>query len=402
MGYSINALLDPLSFGLSVTISIFIIGINFGLSFLYMKYLKCYYLRTQSPVATLARYHMYSKYVQGVLSICSIIIILLLLLSPFSVEVREYRLASRIIILLGAFVLAAVIAVGNRIFFHSLICKISNTHESLIDFAQQIIRYYGYTFGIMCIFLVIFTFEQTVLVQVLSDNVLVETICYVLAYIAVSMVLPFAYQGILKASRLSSNDLSYSISCFIQDATHKKVALYQWSTRNKRQAQALVMNFFGVKIFLSDYLLEHFSKEEVNAIIGHELGHIQKRHLWHRRVAILSVVIFFYLLTSLMDVYKVPIGWGFLLLFLCGVGVAALVLLLWRIQEREADRYVLDIGVEPDVLVSALQKLAVLNDSPFKLSLLEEKFQTHPSFENRIRWIREKANGNTNKLPNRR
>jgi len=64
---------------------------------------------------------------------------------------------------------------------------------------------------------------------------------------------------------------------------------------------------------------------------------------------------------------------------------------LLKLHERHADEYVIKSGINPDVLISALTKLHNLNDEPKSLSKLEEKFSTHPSLENRIKYINEFA-----------
>ena len=64
----------------------------------------------------------------------------------------------------------------------------------------------------------------------------------------------------------------------------------------------------------------------------------------------------------------------------------------YRKQEKQADEFVLKIGVHPEVLISALLKLGRLNHMVPKLKKLDERFQTHPSMARRIEQI-EKISG---------
>ncbi len=60
-----------------------------------------------------------------------------------------------------------------------------------------------------------------------------------------------------------------------------------------------------------------------------------------------------------------------------------------REHEREADEYVVKNGIEAEVLISALRKIAYLNDEPESSSETYEKLSTHPALVNRIKHITE-------------
>ena len=64
----------------------------------------------------------------------------------------------------------------------------------------------------------------------------------------------------------------------------------------------------------------------------------------------------------------------------------------YRKQEKQADEFALKIGVQPEVMITALLKLTKLNHMVPKLIKLDERFQTHPSLARRIRQI-EKISG---------
>ena len=58
-----------------------------------------------------------------------------------------------------------------------------------------------------------------------------------------------------------------------------------------------------------------------------------------------------------------------------------------RIQERQADKYVIKSGIDINTYISALRKIAMLNDAMTKTNKFDDKFQTHPSLEKRISWL---------------
>jgi len=62
-----------------------------------------------------------------------------------------------------------------------------------------------------------------------------------------------------------------------------------------------------------------------------------------------------------------------------------------RTDEKEADEYVIKSGIKPRMYISALRKLYLLDDYPESLRTHEEKLSTHPSLENRIKYINEFA-----------
>lgn len=64
---------------------------------------------------------------------------------------------------------------------------------------------------------------------------------------------------------------------------------------------------------------------------------------------------------------------------------------IYRLQERQADSFVLELGIDGTVFISALYKLAKFNHAVMKYNKLDEKLMTHSSMAKRIRWIMEKS-----------
>ena len=66
----------------------------------------------------------------------------------------------------------------------------------------------------------------------------------------------------------------------------------------------------------------------------------------------------------------------------------------------QADEYVLSLGIEPEVMITSLFKLAKLNNTVMKFKKHDETFQTHPGYDRRIKWIMKKGNISEESLNN--
>jgi STE24 endopeptidase len=129
-------------------------------------------------------------------------------------------------------------------------------------------------------------------------------------------------------------------------------------------------------VFLSDCLLRQLDEEEVEAVFGHEVGHVQCRHLLLRVLAILVPVSLWLLiraacpeaagrLEAMLAVdrpgFQLPLG----LMLLLGLGLYMLVVFggYCRILEMQADlfgcRFSCRDGARPaEAFIAALEKLA--------------------------------------------
>ena len=162
------------------------------------------------------------------------------------------------------------------------------------------------------------------------------------------------------------------------------IDLYSIDWRKFKIANAFQAGPSKFSVFVSNYLLENMSNEEVNAVMAHELAHAKRKHAMK--------ISGLFLLTSIigMDLFVVaalvqtsiwslmPILAGFVVLFLG----PQLVLRLQRKFELEADEIAVRALGEGRPLVSALQKLVELNLVP-----ADRKSGTHPSVAKRIKRI---------------
>jgi STE24 endopeptidase len=163
------------------------------------------------------------------------------------------------------------------------------------------------------------------------------------------------------------------------------VDLYSIDWRKFKIANAFQAGPSKFSVFVSNYLLENMSNEEVNAVMAHELAHAKRKHV----MKISGLLLFTSIIGLDLFVVAATLGqnsiWplisilaGFVVLFLG----PQLVLRLQRKFELEADEIAVRTLGEGRPLVSALQKLVELNLVP-----ADRKSGTHPSIAKRIKRI---------------
>jgi STE24 endopeptidase len=169
-------------------------------------------------------------------------------------------------------------------------------------------------------------------------------------------------------------------------------------SKNTKKANAAFTGLGKTKrIILGDTLLNDYTKDEIETVIAHELGHYKHKHIIKNLIfgTVSSFLTFF----VLSIIYKNSLIWFD---FESITQIAALPLLsLWamiigliqspignilsRKYEYEADRYAIESTRKPDSFIKTLNKLTDQNlgdrePHPF----VEWFFYSHPSIKNRI------------------
>jgi STE24 endopeptidase len=169
-------------------------------------------------------------------------------------------------------------------------------------------------------------------------------------------------------------------------------------SKSTRKANAA---FAGIgksrRIILSDTLLESFSPAEIETIFAHELGHLRGGHIT-RSIILNGLVIFgsfficgkLYAMTILnmgfihaYDIAALPVFAFFLSIL--GLVIMPISNVYSRHLERAADEYAIAHSQNPEAFISALNKLAKVNNAertPFPAA--EFLFHSHPSIAKRI------------------
>src|SRR5271157_1562898 len=177
--------------------------------------------------------------------------------------------------------------------------------------------------------------------------------------------------------------------------------VYQVDASRQTTRMSANVSGFGqtMRITLNDNLLRRGSPEEIQAIMGHEMGHYVLNHVYKLMMFFLIlVVVFFSLLRWALDWSLARWGEKWQIRGITDLAVVPLVILLAsifffvltpvlniyiRVQEREADMYGLNASRQPDGFAQAAIHLGEYRKmSPGRLE--EWVFYDHPSGRSRI------------------
>jgi Zn-dependent protease with chaperone function len=192
----------------------------------------------------------------------------------------------------------------------------------------------------------------------------------------------FAASHSMELQALTSGELRDHTFALAEKARAKLNQLYVMPTERMRMANAFA--HAANNIFLTDYLLKNLNKREVDAIVAHEVTHLQKKHVW-RRVGVLVL--------ALIGV-AFGVGWSEQwispnfpigpLLYAC---VILAVFFVSRRNEFTADAGSVKLTGDAEALITGLAKVSRLNTMPIHWGKLDEKMLTHPSTLRRIRQL---------------
>ena len=166
------------------------------------------------------------------------------------------------------------------------------------------------------------------------------------------------------------------------------------------QYDSSTKHFFEKKILLGDTLTDEFSKDEIETVIAHELGHYKHKHiLINILIGTITSFLTLYLLSifysnslswfgfeKITDIAALPILslWGMLI----GLIQTPLTNIISRKHEYQADEYAVKSTKKKEIFINTLTKLTEQNlgdkdPHPF----VEWFFYSHPSIKNRIAYI---------------
>ncbi|MDX1631730.1 MAG: M48 family metallopeptidase [Thermoanaerobaculia bacterium] len=172
------------------------------------------------------------------------------------------------------------------------------------------------------------------------------------------------------------------------------------ASRRSTKANAFFVGFGRTKrLTLFDTIVEKLEKDEVLAVVAHEMGHYKRGHIVRRiglalahQGAVLFLLSVFLEQPGLYDAFYMthrPIYAGLLFFGLLMTPLERLLALgvnaLHRRWELEADRYAVETTGDPESLVSGLKKLAadhLANLTPHRLQVLLR--HSHPPLRARL------------------
>jgi Zn-dependent protease with chaperone function len=178
----------------------------------------------------------------------------------------------------------------------------------------------------------------------------------------------------MELQALTSGELRDRAFAIAQKAGAKLNQMYVLPAERMRMANAFAHS--GNNIFLTDYLLKNLSKREVDAIVGHEMVHIQKKHIRNRILILIATVLAIIFVTIWTERWippNLPLGpmlyGGFLLMSF----------FISRRNEFAADAGALKLTGDAEAMITGLARLSRLNTMPIHWGKLDEKMLTHPS-----------------------
>lgn len=145
-------------------------------------------------------------------------------------------------------------------------------------------------------------------------------------------------------------------------------------------------------VMITNSLIKNLSRREVDAIMAHEIGHLQAKHPQTAgRFMTIAIVVanvlatFIYKITYLMNAFPIILGGA--------IGIAYLVTFFRsRRNERQADAIGISLTGDPEAFISGLAKLSRLNLMPMHGGGWGEALDTHPGTMGRFHEIA-KAHG---------
>ncbi|MFH1364860.1 MAG: M48 family metalloprotease, partial [Candidatus Aenigmatarchaeota archaeon] len=173
-----------------------------------------------------------------------------------------------------------------------------------------------------------------------------------------------------------------------------KTVLVANESEKSKKPNAMFAGFGHTKrIVLFDTLINYFTQDETETVIGHELGHyVNKDSMKGILIDIILIFPILYIISLILSpviVSFIPIV-ATLPLFLLLYEIIELIIMPFintysRHVERKADIFALDISRKPDAQISTEKRLADMalgDDSPHPF--VEFMFFTHPAIRKRI------------------
>src|SRR5882757_7329347 len=217
-----------------------------------------------------------------------------------------------------------------------------------------------------------------------------------LAQLAPVVLFPIFY----KFEPMENEELRKRLVLLSERAGTRVRGVYKWKLSEKSKKANAALTGLGAtrRIILADTLLDHYSDDEIEAVLAHELGHHVHRHIfksilvqagitfvgfWSANLVLHYAVDRQHMFETLSDFANLP------LLMLVATTLSFLVLPVLnaysRFNERQADRYAFRSIPTVQPFISAMEKLAEQNlaersPSPW----VEWYFHSHPAISRRL------------------
>ena len=217
-----------------------------------------------------------------------------------------------------------------------------------------------------------------------------------LAQLAPVVLFPIFY----KFEPMENEELRRRLVLLSERAGTRVRGVYKWKLSEKSRKANAALTGLGAtrRIILADTLLDHYTDDEIEAVLAHELGHHVHRHILKSILVQAAITFFGFWLASEVLRYAVE-RWNMFetmsdfanlpLLILVATVLSFLLMpalnAYSRFNERQADRYCFQSVAAIDPFVSAMSKLADQNLAEKTPSRwVEWFFHSHPAISKRI------------------
>jgi STE24 endopeptidase len=229
----------------------------------------------------------------------------------------------------------------------------------------------------------------------LPASVVFSLIVVGLANVAPVLLLPLFY----RLTPLKRESLRARLLALADRAGARVLDVYEWGLGEKTSKANAALTGIGAtrRILVSDTMLAHYSDDEIEVVLAHELAHHVYGDIWKGLVFETGLIVAGFLVASIVLQGSVGV-FGFrgigdvaaLPVLVLAAGAVSLVAVpaahaMSRAHERRADRFALTLTRNAPAFVSAMRRLAAQNmaeDEPSQL--VQWLFHSHPPIRERI------------------
>jgi STE24 endopeptidase len=202
-----------------------------------------------------------------------------------------------------------------------------------------------------------------------------------------------------KSLKLKDEELLNRLTKLSAKAGIRNISIFEMKAgaKTKKAFAAVAGVAKARRILLSDTLLSNYSKDEIESILGHEIGHSKLGDQW-KFPSLLSIIITVDLFVTYQIAQATHSLFGFeridsiaalpllaLIFGLVSVGFIPLLKIVSRRAEGHCDQYELDLVEKPDAYLSSLVKLCDQNlNYAYPNAFVEFVLYDHPSGGKRI------------------
>jgi STE24 endopeptidase len=217
-----------------------------------------------------------------------------------------------------------------------------------------------------------------------------------LAQLAPVVLFPIFY----KFEPLENEELRKRLVVLSERAGTRVKGVYKWHLSEKSKKANAALTGLGAtrRIILADTLLDHYSDDEIEAVLAHELGHHVHRHILKSILVQAGITLAgFYLANEVLryavergNMFETMSDFANLPLLILVATLLSFLLMpalnaYSRFNERQADRYCFQSVASVEPFISSMNKLAEQNLAEKTPSRwVEWLFHSHPAIAKRV------------------